>query len=36
MLAQPGLTVFLATEGGEAVATATLQIVPNLTRAARP
>ncbi|MFK0338973.1 GNAT family N-acetyltransferase [Agrobacterium deltaense] len=36
MLAQPGLTVFLATEGEEAVATATLQIVPNLTRAARP
>lgn len=36
MLAQPGLTVFLATEGKEAVATATLQIVPNLTRAARP
>ena len=35
MLAQPGLTVFLATEGEEAVATATLQIVPNLTRAAR-
>jgi hypothetical protein len=31
MLAQPGLTVFLATEGEEAVATATLQIVPNLT-----
>lgn len=26
MLAQPGLTVFLATEGGEAVATATLQL----------
>ncbi|MFF2319758.1 GNAT family N-acetyltransferase [Agrobacterium sp. NPDC058088] len=36
MLAQPGLTVFLATDNGEAVATATLLIVPNLTRAARP
>ncbi len=36
ILAQPGLSIFLATEGGNAVATATLQIVPNLTRAARP
>ncbi|QCM10684.1 GNAT family N-acetyltransferase [Agrobacterium tumefaciens] len=36
MLGQPGLTVFLATEGGEPVATATLLVVPNLTRAARP
>jgi GNAT superfamily N-acetyltransferase len=36
MLNQPGLTVFLATEGGEPVATATLLVVPNLTRAARP
>ncbi len=35
MLAQPGLTVFLATDNGEAVATATLLIIPNLTRAAR-
>ncbi|MBO9656338.1 GNAT family N-acetyltransferase [Agrobacterium sp. SOY23] len=36
MLAQPGLTVLLATDNGEAVATATLLIVPNLTRTARP
>ncbi|MFK0205319.1 GNAT family N-acetyltransferase [Agrobacterium sp. NPDC090283] len=36
MLAQPGLTVFVATDNGEAVATATLLIAPNLTRAARP
>ncbi len=36
ILAQPGLSIFLATEGEDAVATATLQIVPNLTRAARP
>ncbi|WCK01427.1 GNAT family N-acetyltransferase [Agrobacterium tumefaciens] len=36
MLAQPGLTVFLATNNGATVATATLLIVPNLTRAARP
>ncbi|AYM62998.1 GNAT family N-acetyltransferase [Agrobacterium fabrum] len=36
MLAQPGLTVFVATENGKPVATATLLIVPNLTRAARP
>ncbi|QTK80881.1 Acetyltransferase [Agrobacterium tumefaciens] len=36
ILAQPGLSIFLATDGEDAVATATLQIVPNLTRAARP
>ncbi|CUX10001.1 GNAT family N-acetyltransferase [Agrobacterium fabrum] len=36
MLAQPGLTIFVATENGKPVATATLLIVPNLTRAARP
>ncbi|AQS61162.1 hypothetical protein AGRHK599_LOCUS1930 [Rhizobium rhizogenes] len=36
MLGQPGLTVFLAMDGENPVATATLQIVPNLTRAARP
>lgn len=36
MLDQPGLTVFLATENGKPVATATLLIAPNLTRAARP
>ncbi|CDN92438.1 GNAT family N-acetyltransferase [Agrobacterium tumefaciens] len=36
MLGQPGLTVFLATEAGEPVATSTLLVVPNLTRAARP
>jgi GNAT superfamily N-acetyltransferase len=36
MLDQPGLTVFLATDGGKPVATATLLVVPNLTRAASP
>ncbi|CAN7413314.1 GNAT family N-acetyltransferase [Agrobacterium tumefaciens] len=36
MLNQPGLTVFLAMHDGQAVATATLLVVPNLTRAARP
>ncbi|WP_216330060.1 GNAT family N-acetyltransferase [Rhizobium sp. X9] len=36
MLGQPGLAVFLAMEAGEPVATATLLVVPNLTRAARP
>lgn len=36
MLGQPGLTIYLAVEGEDAVATATLLVVPNLTRAARP
>lgn len=36
MLEQPGLTVFLAMHDGKPVATATLLVVPNLTRAARP
>ncbi|MDZ7926852.1 MAG: GNAT family N-acetyltransferase [Agrobacterium sp.] len=36
MLCQPGLTVFFAMEGDEPVATATLLVIPNLTRAARP
>ena len=36
MLAQPGLTVFVAEENGRAVATATLIVIPNLTRSARP
>ncbi|MCA2375021.1 GNAT family N-acetyltransferase [Agrobacterium genomosp. 3 str. CIP 111-78] len=36
MLNQPGLTVFLAMHDGKPVATATLLVVPNLTRAARP
>ncbi|WP_149538601.1 GNAT family N-acetyltransferase [Siccirubricoccus phaeus] len=36
MLAMPGLTVFLAERGGEAVATCTLIQVPNLTRGTRP
>ncbi len=36
MLGQPGLIVFLATDGAIPVATATLLVVANLTRAARP
>ena len=32
ILAQPGMSVFLATSGDEAVATVTLVIIPNLTR----
>ena len=36
MLAQPGLTVFLAEDGGEPVASCTLIQVPNLTRGTRP
>ncbi|WP_026330767.1 GNAT family N-acetyltransferase [Agrobacterium sp. 10MFCol1.1] len=36
MLGQPGLTVFFAMEDQEPVATATLLVIPNLTRAARP
>lgn len=36
MLGQPGLTVFFAMEDHEPVATATLLVIPNLTRAARP
>jgi GNAT superfamily N-acetyltransferase len=36
VLAQPGLTVFVADHGGRLVSTCTLIIVPNLTRGARP
>ena len=36
MLAQPGLTVFVAELDGRLVSTCTLIIVPNLTRGARP
>lgn len=36
MLAQPGMHVFVADVEGRAVATATLIILPNLTRSARP
>jgi GNAT superfamily N-acetyltransferase len=36
MLGQPGLTVFFAMEDQKPVATATLLVIPNLTRAARP
>lgn len=36
MLAQPGLTLFLAETDGEVLATATLIVIPNLTRGARP
>lgn len=36
MLAQPGLTIFVAEDDGIVVATATLIIIPNLTRGARP
>ena len=35
MVAQPGLTVFLAEQSGEPVATCTLIPVPNLTRGTR-
>lgn len=36
MLAQPGLTVFLAERAGEPIASCTLILVPNLTRGTRP
>ncbi|CAN1567681.1 RimI Acetyltransferases [Rhabdaerophilaceae bacterium] len=36
MLAQPGLSVFLAEMAGRVVGTITLVLVPNLTRGARP
>ena len=36
MLAQPGMHIFVAEVDGHAVSTATLIIVPNLTRSARP
>jgi GNAT superfamily N-acetyltransferase len=36
MLSHPGLSVFLGVAAGEPVATVTLLIIPNLTRAARP
>ncbi|WP_113487369.1 GNAT family N-acetyltransferase [Rhizobium cremeum] len=36
MLAQPGLTTFLALDGETPVATATLVVTPNLTRDAKP
>jgi GNAT superfamily N-acetyltransferase len=36
MLVQPGLTVFLAEQAGEPIASCTLIQVPNLTRGTRP
>lgn len=36
VLAHPGLTVFVASSGQSAVATATLNVIPNLTRNGRP
>ncbi|WP_027488295.1 GNAT family N-acetyltransferase [Allorhizobium undicola] len=36
LLAHPGLTVFVGLDGECAVATATLNVIPNLTRNARP
>ncbi len=36
MLTQPGLTVFIAEQDDRVVSTATLIVIPNLTRSARP
>lgn len=36
MLAQPGLSIFLGTADDRAVSTATIVIIPNLTRGTRP
>ncbi len=36
MLTQPGLTVFVAQQDDRVVSTATLIVIPNLTRSARP